>query len=429
MTQIENTLGSAAALIIFVTLSLSSSVSAEAKTQQEIQTDAERKSDQGTTITRAEGPALRSAYGPQKLNMQLNADEAGTALTFSLGTGKSSAAISESKPGFYRVSRHSLIMKGSFPINTDNGGESPFTFGGIGNFEKVEAGYTYYSSLIGTGKGNAFIVDSALLKCANNALQAVKWQVLRGEFLEKLGSDFGTLQAREWLGGIGPLSDPKFTAMLTEVNKACPDLGDDAVFVRTHLGDRAAKAVKGSTFTDKPILFAGASGSVGRSMFEYVDTAAFVKNSTRKDAWMANAYFGLIGHKFRWSMRGQFTYLNKFEASPDGQFCKPVLISGTAPECLTGAIGSPAKIKSKLLSLELRKKLSFFGPANEPAPIAIAPQITYDFESKKYGIDVPVYLTANSEGKLTGGVRFGYRNDTKDFGASMFIGAPFKIAY
>jgi len=57
---------------------------------------------------------------------------------------------------------------------------------------------------------------------------------------------------------------------------------------------------------------------------------------------------------------------------------------------------------------------------------ALAPSITFDALTDDYEFDVPVFLVGDADGKLTGGVRFGYSNDDKAiFG--VFIGSAFDL--
>jgi hypothetical protein len=58
--------------------------------------------------------------------------------------------------------------------------------------------------------------------------------------------------------------------------------------------------------------------------------------------------------------------------------------------------------------------------------------MTYDFKEKDgkhlWGFEVPIYfLTTAGTANPTGGVRFGWRSDTKEVTAVVFIGGAFKF--
>lgn len=89
--------------------------------------------------------------------------------------------------------------------------------------------------------------------------------------------------------------------------------------------------------------------------------------------------------------------------------------NGTDPvTCVSGSDGPPTKVTRKLLWGEARGAVG---------PVAYSLRLTRDLESDETGVDLPIYLFRNAEGKLSGGVRLGWTSE-QDFGAGIFISAP-----
>lgn len=402
--------------------------------------DAEGTFEQGTATVRSDGPAQRSAYGPRLPSFEIDANEEGTEATISISAGGVTAKEITGKAGFYNVARHNLTIKGSFPLSASGDGETAFNFGRLGNFEKIEAGFTYYASEIGVGNGNGILLNSAVKACADTTINstftnAQESQLGKQEFLDALkplapGQLLTSLIVGDDVAEdeVDPLGAEKFADMREAVKAKCTGFSNALGFVRNFSGTDAAKAFRESTFTKRPILFGGLNSNIGRKEFKFVNAAAFAEQTVKKEAWSLNAFMGLIGSDYQWSSRLQYSYLTDFESAAEGKECRPSLSNPTIQDCLSGAIGGPIRNKTSTVSFEIRKRMNvLFG--NQKLPIGFAPQFTYDFEKKEFGIDAPLYLANSSTGKLNGGIRFGYRSDKKDFGVGIFVGAPFQIPF
>lgn len=412
---------------------------------------AEQKIVAGTRVLADEGPANRTGFGPRRPSLELSTDEAGSKATFSIAASGVKAKPREGKDGFYNVNRQNFTFKAIVPIAKSEG-SSPFSFGDLGQFEKIEFGFTSFHSSLGTGKGQNGGVDAkellsqATMSCARAEARNFARGSNGGKYTQSMADDFVTLLAsleprltrQNILGNdqaeldqnqkpIPGQLETKFPEFTGHVKDKCYGPRDTVKFVEIHLGPKTAVDYRSTTFDDEPIKFWGLSGTVGQAKFKYVDAAAFTEQSKRKTGIDASAYAGLIGAKFNWSLRTKYSFQRKYEAAKEGQVCRPSTIAPGTQNCLTGPLGAPTKSKTSLLSVEYRRQFELL--AGGGVPLAIAPQFTYDFDTKKYAVDVPVYLTANKEGKLTGGIRFGYRSDTKDLGAGIFLGVPFQLSF
>lgn len=400
-----------------------------------------------TNVVANEGPAVRAGYGPLRPKLELAGDDAGSKLTFSIGAGKAHAKKLD-QAGFYRVTRDNFNFKATVPISGDNK-ETPFTFGDLGNYEKIELGYTIYRSTIGTGErqnadspSNIQLVNTATLNCATQA--AGKYirgqappvsQSLADDFVTLLSSSLPNISRRDVLlgeevaeGEDDPMGGAGFKEIREDAITACGRPSDDVTFVGKYVGKESAREFYQSVFSPEPILFLGITGTAGQSDMKYIDTVAFAEKTDKTTALAASAFVGLIGADYSWSARAKYAYLREYEDAAAGQICRPSTTVIGTQQCLEGSLSSPTRNKSSIVSFELRKRfeMDFDDGA---MPFGIAPQFTYDFDKKDWGVDVPMYVTGNKKGQITGGIRFGYRSDSDELGAGLFVGIPFTIPF
>ena len=169
----------------------------------------------------------------------------------------------------------------------------------------------------------------------------------------------------------------------------------------------------------------GFEASVGRDSFEYVDPNTLQEFDRRRTQWSAKAFYTQFIRRSPTAITFSAGYERAYEAADEAVFCPPNP-SNTAPvRCVTAAGGPPELNESLLLSAGVRHR---FVNGSGLSGFAIAPLLTYDALDDVVGVDVPVYFVPNSDGGLTGGVRFGYRSDREsEFSVGIFIGAAFNI--
>lgn len=159
----------------------------------------------------------------------------------------------------------------------------------------------------------------------------------------------------------------------------------------------------------------GAAGKVGHEEFGYRDPATLVERSETQTPWSASAFLAYYPRKPNLLATLAYEHQEAWEAADTRTACP----AGAAPVvCVTGPLGPPTKSKKDLFSLELRRKFADF---------ALAPIATYDAKDDVWGVEVPVYLLLNSDGALSGGVKFGWRSDDDDFRFGVFISQPFQV--
>ena len=88
-------------------------------------------------------------------------------------------------------------------------------------------------------------------------------------------------------------------------------------------------------------------------------------------------------------------------------------------------MGGPTEQDKKIGFFEVRK---FFGK------VAFNPKISLDFEGNEeededvtLGLDLPVYFLQNKDGQFVGGLRAGWRSDTKEVSVALFVGSALDL--
>jgi hypothetical protein len=167
----------------------------------------------------------------------------------------------------------------------------------------------------------------------------------------------------------------------------------------------------------------GFEASVGRNGFEFIDPATLANLTDTRVQWSARAYYSQYFLQTRTAFTLSASYERAYKAAKEATFCPPNP-NNVVVRCTTAAGGPPVLNESLLLSAGLRHQFQS-GALNG---FAISPLLTYDVLDDAVGVDLPIYFIPNSDGGLSGGVRFGYRSDRDDeFTAGIFIGAAFNI--
>lgn len=160
------------------------------------------------------------------------------------------------------------------------------------------------------------------------------------------------------------------------------------------------------------------NGEIGRKPTTYFQANGVKKDETNLP-YALSASFGWIGRSSRLSLRGR--YEMRFKDGKKARQCQP--FSGTdgnagLEACEELPFGAPSESEAFVVNTELRW---FF------TKWALSPIVSYDLEEEVLGLQLPVYLIRDSNGDLTGGFRLGWRDDTNDFVASVFVSKPLSL--
>jgi hypothetical protein len=160
------------------------------------------------------------------------------------------------------------------------------------------------------------------------------------------------------------------------------------------------------------------AAEVGRKPASYFQADGAKKEETNLP-YALSASYGWIGSSSRFSLRGR--YEMRFKDGKKARLCQPFPSSNTGSGlegCEELPFGAPTESEAFIANAEFRR---FF------RKWAMSPIVSYDLEEEVLGLQLPVYLIRNSDGQLTGGFRLGWRDDTNDIVASVFISKPLSL--
>lgn len=146
--------------------------------------------------------------------------------------------------------------------------------------------------------------------------------------------------------------------------------------------------------------------------------------SPSRTSWEVSAYYGLVSSNLDFSARARMLYGQTYETPAEAEICRTVSVP-VGQECISGPDGLPLRKRTGLFSIETRHLF----PLSATSNVAAAPQVTYRFEDNNIGVEVPVYLSPHTDGKLSGGLKFAYNSKGDEFGIGMFVGVPFSIFF
>jgi hypothetical protein len=173
-----------------------------------------------------------------------------------------------------------------------------------------------------------------------------------------------------------------------------------------------------SQAADKDPITIDVHGEYSRTQFEYLEPGSFSaaadSHSSRTFSVAVGRYTPALGY-----VLGGYEFAHSWEAAgAPRQICTP--LNGTALECRTATVGAPSGSDKHILRLAWRRFM-FNGRA------AIDPVFEWNPKEHLAGVTVPIYgFTKKNEG-FAGGVKVGWRSDTDDLTAVVFVGVAIGI--
>ncbi|HLA63830.1 MAG TPA: hypothetical protein VK610_05350, partial [Rhodothermales bacterium] len=155
-------------------------------------------------------------------------------------------------------------------------------------------------------------------------------------------------------------------------------------------------------------------GTGGYRRFEYLVAEEDTTVETPYLSGSASVTAGLIS-PFAFTYV-QVRYENTLDAADPVERC--VASSGVYQSCEDIALGAPERAGELVLAMGRR----FF-----VGRVALDPQVSIRLTDGLVGASLPIYLVRNGDGLFTGGVRFGWESDERDFAASVFVSAPLSL--
>jgi hypothetical protein len=149
--------------------------------------------------------------------------------------------------------------------------------------------------------------------------------------------------------------------------------------------------------------------------FDKSDLSTLIKDHST--GYGVNVAYSLVWPS--WMLSGGFSYEKTFKNTDSVQICSPVPMS-TSSKCLTGTIGQPPEMYSRILFAESRILISV-------GALAVGPRVEYDLTASKFAAKVPLYFAPDKDKTLIGGITLGYVTHGDGFGVEVFVGKAFSF--
>jgi len=159
----------------------------------------------------------------------------------------------------------------------------------------------------------------------------------------------------------------------------------------------------------------GGSATVGHRQFKYLETD-LTEKSTSKTPWGVSVFGATVPRGMDTLLTGGFEYRSKQKDADEKTLC-PQTAGASQLECKTGPIGAPVDADEQLVYVEMRRLM---------LSRAMSLKVTYNFETEKLGLDLPVYVIPSSDSGLAGGIRVGWL-ETEGAQIGVFVTSSFKL--
>jgi hypothetical protein len=159
------------------------------------------------------------------------------------------------------------------------------------------------------------------------------------------------------------------------------------------------------------------AGTFGQPRFAYRDSAALGRRSVEHAAYAIET-----GGGRRWSsvaLYGGVRWEQAYHARTAHDVCSPATFGAAGTQsCASMVVGAPRSRERAVASVSGAWSIGGNGAARLT--------ISHDIRRAVTGIDLPVWVLQNPAGGLAGGVRFGYRTDSREMTVALFV-SQFKL--
>jgi len=166
-----------------------------------------------------------------------------------------------------------------------------------------------------------------------------------------------------------------------------------------------------------PPILLSAHAVVGQESFDFVDpttleqaSASEINHALVASAGVLLEPIGYVGVNYRFE--------RSHTASPETTLCIPLGGTG-AMTCNDVHLGAPTETTHNRIQFELRKFATSW--------LAVNPKFTYDANDSVAAVEAPIYFLTDKDRGFTGGVNVGWRSDTDEVTATLFVGAAFTL--
>lgn len=417
----------------------------EDETKQAIAQLADESAEQGGKVISNGSPNGRAGAGFSTTSLQFSNEQGETGVSLALSIDMGSGKPNPSSPEYYKVSHSRIGLVATVPFDKKSKNSPLFSGDSLVSGSKVKMSFTRVSADLGSGANSWVAINAAYHKCADTQTEIWRLKQPQGEQRDHVARTYLSYIHTN-LGRPSPSNTPAFEnifkkapgdkSLSAAVFAACvPGDNDDGSnrpfanegdLVDAYLKGPEALAMHRAFSPDKARLtFMGLDASMGRDDHSFLDRTNFKLLSEPRTTWEVGAYYGWIGSDLTSSLRGRVVYGQTYKDNDEAEICRSVSIPVGGTDCIKGPDGAPIRERTGLASIEGRKLVT----VNGKTQIALAPQVTYRFQDKNVGVEVPIYLVPDEKGKLSGGIKAVYNSKGDEFAVGLFVGVPFSIFF
>jgi hypothetical protein len=391
--------------------------------------------DEAARVLSDGSPNSRATAGFSSANLQFTSEQGETEVSLAFSFDLEKYKPTQKRTGYFVVSRTRIGIVATAPLDKEGGDNRLFSGDSLVSGSKLRLSVTNFKTTVGSGLNAAPLIGMAYGRCVRE--ESVNWAasqpdpaaagIMAHNFADSLAGKLDTS---------GGFADPK---MLMSAEDQKTELGayllhgcqpgqngalkSAGALINNYGEDPASIRLK---FLPKnaSLRFWGLDASLGRDDRNFLDRTQFKLTSKPRTSWEVGAYYGIINSDLTMSARARVVYGQSYKDNDEAEICRTVSIpAGT--ECIKGPDGAPLRQRTGLASVEMRRLVT----VKEGTQIAFAPQVTYRFEDKNVGVEVPIYLAPDEKGKLSGGIKAVYNSKGDEFAVGLFVGVPFSIFY
>lgn len=165
--------------------------------------------------------------------------------------------------------------------------------------------------------------------------------------------------------------------------------------------------------------------TVGYDDITYLDITDLSSNTRDAFEYKVGISATYVSLERNGALTGKIEYQSSFDEADEAIICLPNTTMTDSSNCASGRPEEPERTENWLGSIEYRYLLREAFIAGRS--LGVAPRVTYDFDDNTTGLSLPIFLTSTDSSGLTTGLNLGWRDDTDDFTAGIFIGGSFNL--
>lgn len=400
------------------------------------------------TIDGAPNDRVASGFRAKSLQFSSTQGEAdlSLAVSFDLGT-YDPTRVKNPKDNYFAISRTRVGLVATVPIDKDQTVQKLFSGNSLVTGNKLKLSITHFSTSIGLGSTEAneaarltkaHAYKACIAEFRNDQPQIAANQA-QSQLLTNTEKSIDTYSRANPDNYNVQSYDEVFTNLAESKDDFSKNLAhycyDDVnntngihnrgSLIQKYAKDEYATFRSAYVKDNVRVSFWGLDASMGRDDHSFLDRTNFKLLSEPRTTWEVGAYYGWISSNLTSSLRAKVVYGQTYKDNDEAEICRSVSIPVGATDCIKGADGAPIRERTGLASVEGRKLVT----VDDKTQIALAPQVTYRFEDKNVGVEVPIYLVPDKDGKLSGGIKAVYNSKGDEFAVGLFVGVPFSVFF